>query len=129
MNAPPAIHTVGELRASGHEARSVRAEIRANLLDALAIGRDPWPGLHGFGSTVIPQLERALLAGHDVDDALSAGQRSAAAAEEVTSPPRRARRARRDGLICPPGKGSWPSILRFRRAGKNGRHGGAGRVC
>ncbi|MEO8750902.1 MAG: sigma 54-interacting transcriptional regulator, partial [Allobranchiibius sp.] len=29
-------------------------------------GRDPWPGLHGFGSTVIPQLERAILAGHDV---------------------------------------------------------------
>ena len=37
-----------------------------NLLDALREGRDPWPGLHGFESTVIPQLERALLAGHDV---------------------------------------------------------------
>ena len=44
----------------------MRAEIRANLLAALAAGRDPWPGLHGFGSTVVPQLERALLAGHDV---------------------------------------------------------------
>jgi magnesium chelatase subunit I len=63
---PPAASTVGELRAAGHTARSVRAEIRANLIDALAAGRDPWPGLHGFGSTVIPQLERALLAGHDV---------------------------------------------------------------
>jgi magnesium chelatase subunit I len=62
----PRIATVGDLRASGHEARSVHAEIRANLLAALAEGRDPWPGLHGFGSTVIPQLERALIAGHDV---------------------------------------------------------------
>jgi magnesium chelatase subunit I len=36
------------------------------MLAALRDGRDPWPGLHGFESTVIPQLERALLAGHDV---------------------------------------------------------------
>ncbi len=64
--APPSISTVGELRAGGHVARGVHAEIRANLLDALSAGRDPWPGLHGFGSTVIPQLERALIAGHDV---------------------------------------------------------------
>ena len=33
---------------------------------ALAAGEDPWPGLHGFDDTVIPQLERALIAGHDV---------------------------------------------------------------
>ncbi|MDP2774639.1 MAG: magnesium chelatase [Nocardioides sp.] len=62
----PTITTVGELRASGHVHRTLRAEIRDNLLAALAEGRDPWPGLHGFGTTVIPQLERALLAGHDV---------------------------------------------------------------
>src|SRR5687767_3439471 len=66
MSERPTATTVGELRASGHEARSVRAEIRANLLAALAEGRDPWPGLYGFETTVIPQLERALLAGHDV---------------------------------------------------------------
>src|SRR6476661_1547542 len=66
MSERPAPTTVGELRASGHVARSVRSEIRDNLLAALAAGEDPWPGLHGFGSTVIPQLERALLAGHDV---------------------------------------------------------------
>ena len=66
MSAPPAISTVGQLRASGHEARSVHVEIRENLLAALREGRDPWPGMHGFGQTVVPQLERALLAGHDV---------------------------------------------------------------
>jgi magnesium chelatase subunit I len=58
--------TVGELRASGHVQKTLRAEIRDNLLSALAEGRDPWPGLHGFEATVIPQLERALIAGHDV---------------------------------------------------------------
>jgi magnesium chelatase subunit I len=62
----PADTTVGALRASGHQARPLRQEIRENLLAALAEGRDPWPGLHGFDHTVIPQLERALIAGHDV---------------------------------------------------------------
>src|SRR4051812_42942548 len=64
MRPTPA--TVGELRASGHVHRSVRAEIRGNLLAALRAGIDPWPGIHGFETTVVPQLERALIAGHDV---------------------------------------------------------------
>ncbi len=46
--------------------KTLRVEIRENLLAALREGRDPWPGLHGFESTVIPQLERALIAGHDI---------------------------------------------------------------
>ena len=64
--SPPSPSTVGELRASGHVEKSLREELRDNLLAALREGRDPWPGLHGFESTVIPQLERAILAGHDV---------------------------------------------------------------
>jgi len=63
---PPDIRSLGRLRASGHVHRHLREEIRDNLLRALREGRDPWPGLHGFSDTVIPQLERALLAGHDV---------------------------------------------------------------
>ncbi|SDO87355.1 magnesium chelatase subunit I [Pedococcus dokdonensis] len=63
---PPTARFLGELRASGHELRSLREEVRGNLVAALAEGRDPWPGLHGFATTVIPQLERALLAGHDI---------------------------------------------------------------
>jgi magnesium chelatase subunit I len=58
--------TLGALRASGHVQRSLREEIRTNLLSRLASGENPWPGLHGFDDTVIPQLERALIAGHDV---------------------------------------------------------------
>lgn len=58
--------TVGELRASGHELKTLRHELRDNLLARLRDGTDPWPGLHGFEDTVIPQLERALIAGHDV---------------------------------------------------------------
>ena len=66
MTDRPTISTVGELRASGHEQKHLRQEIRDNLLAALAEGRNPWPGLHGFDRTVLPQLERALIAGHDV---------------------------------------------------------------
>ncbi|WP_028639222.1 magnesium chelatase [Nocardioides sp. URHA0032] len=66
MTSAPTVSTVGELRASGHVQKSLREEVRDNLLDALREGRDPWPGLHGFEDTVIPQLERALIAGHDI---------------------------------------------------------------
>ncbi len=62
----PTIATLGELRASGHIQKTLREELRENLLAALREGRDPWPGLHGFDTTVIPQLERALIAGHDI---------------------------------------------------------------
>lgn len=62
----PSTTTLGELRASGHVRKPLRAEIRDNLLEALRAGRDPWPGLHGVKDTVIPQVERALIAGHDI---------------------------------------------------------------
>lgn len=62
----PAPRTIGELRASGHRFRPLREEVRDNLLALLRAGEDPWPGLHGFRDTVIPQLERALIAGHDI---------------------------------------------------------------
>ena len=58
--------TVGALRASGHQQKTLKHEMRDNLLDALRAGRDPWPGLHGFADDVVPQLERAVIAGHDV---------------------------------------------------------------
>ncbi|MFT3659901.1 MAG: sigma 54-interacting transcriptional regulator [Gordonia sp. (in: high G+C Gram-positive bacteria)] len=62
----PSPATVGALRASGHVRRDVRDEIRHNLLTALRAGDDPWRGIVGFDETVIPQFERALIAGHDV---------------------------------------------------------------
>ena len=66
MTDAPAIKSLGELKAAGHAPKPLRTEIRDNLLAKLRAGEDPWPGLHGLESTVIPQLERALIAGHDV---------------------------------------------------------------
>jgi magnesium chelatase subunit I len=63
---PPAARTLGELRASGHQHRSVKEELRHNLLARLRAGEDPFPGIVGFGQTVLPHLERAIIAGHDV---------------------------------------------------------------
>ncbi|HET9871393.1 MAG TPA: magnesium chelatase [Propionibacteriaceae bacterium] len=62
----PQAATVGQLRDSGYRSRTVKQEIRANLLDRLRSGADAFPGIVGFGDSVIPELETALLAGHDV---------------------------------------------------------------
>ena len=58
--------TLGALRAAGHVHRTVKEELREHLLAALREGHDPFPGIVGIETTVRPQLERALLAGHDV---------------------------------------------------------------
>ena len=63
---PPGYATLAQLRASGHVYRGVKDEIRQNLLAMLRAGQDPFPGIVGFGETVQPHLERALIAGHDI---------------------------------------------------------------
>jgi magnesium chelatase subunit I len=62
----PSIATLGELRSSGHVHRSVKTEIRTNLIARLTAGEPSLPGIVGFDETVTPELERALLAGHDL---------------------------------------------------------------
>src|ERR671910_769007 len=62
----PTPTTLGALRASGHEHRSVKQEVRANLLGRLAAGEETFPGILGFDDTVLPEVERALIAGHDL---------------------------------------------------------------
>ena len=57
---------MGQLRASGHAHRVVKAEIRQNLIARLAAGLPSLPGIVGFDDTVVPEVERALLAGHDL---------------------------------------------------------------
>src|SRR5580765_5444075 len=58
--------TLGERRASGHVHRSVKSEIGENLLARLRAGDDAFPGMVGFEDTGLPELETALLAGHDL---------------------------------------------------------------
>ncbi len=65
MSQPNAT-TLGALRESGYRPRSVKQEIRANLVERLRTGETAFPGIVGFDETVLPQLESALLAGHDL---------------------------------------------------------------
>jgi magnesium chelatase subunit I len=58
--------TVGELRTSGHRYRTVKQELRENLLARIRSGEPRFPGVVGYEDTVLPELERALLAGHDL---------------------------------------------------------------
>ena len=58
--------SLGALRASGHRHRAVREELRDNLLARLAAGEPRFPGILGYDDTVLPEVERALLAGHDM---------------------------------------------------------------
>jgi magnesium chelatase subunit I len=58
--------TLGDLKASGHLYRTVKQEIRENLLTRMRAGQDRFPGIVGFDQTVLPHVERALIAGHDI---------------------------------------------------------------
>jgi magnesium chelatase subunit I len=58
--------TVGELRATGYPDRSVKEELRHNLLARLRSGEPAFPGVVGFEGSVVPALERGILAGHDL---------------------------------------------------------------
>ena len=62
----PAAATLGQLRSSGWVSVPVKEEIRRNAVGRIAAGQTLFPGVLGFEDTVLPQLENAILAGHDV---------------------------------------------------------------
>jgi magnesium chelatase subunit I len=67
MPLHPEITTLGQLKASGYVPRTVKEELRANLVSKLRAGEDAFPGIFGYEETVIPDLQRALLAGHHIN--------------------------------------------------------------
>ena len=58
--------TIGELRAAGYADRTIKEELRQNLLAKLRDGEELFPGLVGFDDSVLPAIERGILAGHDL---------------------------------------------------------------
>jgi magnesium chelatase subunit I len=58
--------TVGELRASGWTRKSVKQELRDNLIARLRKDERFLPGIVGYDETVVPQIENAILSGQDV---------------------------------------------------------------
>jgi len=57
--------TLGQLRDSGYRNRSVRDELRDNLIRKLEAGETLFPGILGYDDSVVPQLSNAILARHD----------------------------------------------------------------
>lgn len=66
MSDRPSATTLGALLGQGYRRRTVKQEIRDNLLARLRSGETAFPGIVGFDETVLPELESALLAGHDL---------------------------------------------------------------
>ena len=63
---PTEARTVGQLRASGYDVAPIREELRRNLIQKIRDGESPFPGIHGYEDTVLPQIENAILAGQDM---------------------------------------------------------------
>ncbi|MFM7761940.1 MAG: sigma 54-interacting transcriptional regulator, partial [Acidimicrobiaceae bacterium] len=65
---PPAnlAKTLAELKQSGWKSQSVKEEIRKNTVARIAADQQLFAGVLGYEETVMPQLENALLAGHDI---------------------------------------------------------------
>ena len=62
---PERPRTVGALKDSGYRSRTVKEEMRANLVRKLRAGEELFPGIRGFDDTVIPRIVNAILARHD----------------------------------------------------------------
>jgi magnesium chelatase subunit I len=58
--------TLGALRASGYQPKTLREEMRANLIAKIRRGDQLFPGVVGYDQTVIPQIENAILSGQDI---------------------------------------------------------------
>ncbi|TMC33407.1 MAG: magnesium chelatase [Chloroflexi bacterium] len=58
--------TIAELRETGYRSRSVKEELRANIIEALAKKKELFRGIVGYEATVVPQIENALLSGQDI---------------------------------------------------------------
>ena len=66
MNKMKKITTLGELKASGYKPKSIKEEIRQNLIAKLKEKETTFPGIVGYEDTVIPDVERALLSKHNI---------------------------------------------------------------
>ncbi|ARK09339.1 magnesium chelatase [Fibrella sp. ES10-3-2-2] len=62
-----AIKTLGELKAAGYQSRSIKQELRENLIQKIKAKESVFPGIWGYEETVIPDVERAILSMHHIN--------------------------------------------------------------
>ncbi len=78
------IKTLGELKASGYQPESIKEELRRNLIEHLKKGSTVFTGIHGYEDSVIPEVERAILAGHNINFLGLRGQAKTRMARQMT---------------------------------------------
>jgi magnesium chelatase subunit I len=61
------IKTLGELKKAKYQIKSIKQELKDNLIAILRSGENPFPNIHGYEHTVIPELERAILSKHNIN--------------------------------------------------------------
>ncbi len=61
------INTFGELKKAGYEYKTIKEELRRNLLQKIIKKEETFEGIHGYEYTVIPELERAILSKHNIN--------------------------------------------------------------
>ena len=61
------IKTLGELKSAGYKSKSIKDELRDNLIEYIKAGKTAFPGVYGFENSVIPELERAVLSKHNIN--------------------------------------------------------------
>ena len=61
------IKTLGALKSSGYQTKSIKDELRDNLKVRIKEGKKAFEGIHGYDYTVIPELERAILSKHNIN--------------------------------------------------------------
>jgi magnesium chelatase subunit I len=59
--------TLGALVKSGYKSKTIKEELRSNLVNALRDGQNIFAGIHGYEKSVIPAVERAILSGHNIN--------------------------------------------------------------
>ncbi|WP_031425120.1 sigma 54-interacting transcriptional regulator [Flavimarina sp. Hel_I_48] len=63
----PQMNTLGALKNSGYESRSIKEELRSNLINNIKAGKNSFEGIHGYEHSVVPELERAILSKHNIN--------------------------------------------------------------
>jgi magnesium chelatase subunit I len=61
------IKTLGELKKAGYKSKSIKDELRDNLISKIKNKETTFEGVHGYENTVIPELERAILSRHNIN--------------------------------------------------------------
>ena len=110
--------TLGELVAAGYTPKTVKDEIRDNLIATLKRGENVFPGILGYEKTVVPALQNAILARHDFILLGLRGQAKTRILRSLVEPPRRGD-ARRRGL-----RAQRVPFAPFTPRPPHGRHGG-----